>query len=431
MRDAIGGLGLLLFALLCLTPAAAQSPLADRLWQAAGSAISDYSECAVVPGAEPPATALEASVQYLPALGELLAWRVLVVDSRRCVWLDWPEQRALSARQATGLERLLTAHHAAGEALRAGRLPSAEVTPAPLRATRPGWQPLPAADPGGDRASHPWCPRTPPLAQLIPVDLPERVAPLLVRVRPHRCEPGSRPAAGSGVLLSPDIGMTAAHVILTVDGQVCDRYRVVPGGRRYTDPPAAPFGMAFVSRAYLSGRGGWDATASNAPALNDDYVARTAHDHAYLLLDRAIALPPDTHWPRLRFLRSEPLPPGRRVLRAGYPSIGPVGRIAPGAAVNTYGHVACSRGDDAAYWRFSMWTSPGASGGPIWLWPDRGQMVELLSLAVRSETHGEHQHETLGPRFDETDYWRLLRVLTARRLQVAVGRVNAVAVVPF
>jgi hypothetical protein len=37
-----------------------------------------------------------------------------------------------------------------------------------------------------------------------------------------------------------------------------------------------------------------------------------------------------------------------------------------------------------------------------------------LSIAVRMETHGEHQYETLGPRFDGADYWRLLRVLQRR-----------------
>ena len=35
------------------------------------------------------------------------------------------------------------------------------------------------------------------------------------------------------------------------------------------------------------------------------------------------------------------------------------------------------------------------------------------SLAGRMETHGQHQYETLGPRFDEADYWRLLRVLAS------------------
>jgi hypothetical protein len=404
--------GVLALALLASAPAAfAQGSLLEGLEQAGAASGSVGAICA---GEPPPDSLVEASLQYLPSLRQLLAWRTFEVAGGRCVLLDWPEPRALTGRQAHGLQRLLDQHQAGAANVPAQALRSADVAPLAARAEQPAWRPAPPVDSGADRPSLPWCPRTPPRAQLVPVELPERVAPLLVRVRPHRCRAGSRPASGSGVLLSPDLALTAAHVILTGDGQVCDRYRVIPGGRRYSDPPAAPFGLAFVSRAYLSERGGWNMAAAGAPAPNDDFVARTAHDHAWLRLDQSIALPGDTLWPRLRFIGGLRAAPGLRLLRAGYATIGPTGRIAPGAAVNTLGDIACARGPDEAYWRFSLWMGPGASGGPIWRWPARGQLFELLSIAVRMETHGEHQYETLGPRFDGADYWRLLRVLQRR-----------------
>ncbi len=395
----------------CASSALAGDALIDRLEQAGADSGHAWVRCSDATPVTPP---VEAALQYLPGVGELLAWRVFVQAAGRCVRVDWPRAHALSARQAHGLQVLLAQQQAAGRFVHDQPLAGADVAPLALRAQPQGWHPAPVVDPGSDRPSLPWCPRTPERRLQVPVDLPEQVSPLLVRVRPHRCVAGSRPASGSGVLLSPDLAVTAAHVILTDAGQVCDRYRIIPGGRRYTDPPAAPFGLAFASRAFLSERGGWNLGASGAPAPNDDFGARTAHDHAWLRLDRSIALPIDTHWPRLRFVGDQRRVPGPRVLRAGYAAIGPVGRIAPGAAVNTFGQIACPRSRDEPHWRFSLWMGPGASGGPIWSWPGSGQAFELLSLAVRMETHGEHQYETLGPRFDETDYWRLLDVLGQR-----------------
>lgn len=411
-RHKVALAGVAVLALLAFAPwAFAQDTLLDQLDQAGADSGAIESNCAAAP---PPESLVEASLQYLPSLGQLLAWRTFAVAGGRCVLLDWPERRALSGRQALGLQRLLDQHQAAAAKVPAQALRSADVAPLAARTRRPAWHPPPTIVAGADRPSLPFCPRTAERTQQVPLELPERVAPLLLRVRPHRCVPGSRPASGSGVLLAPDLALTAAHVILTGDGRVCDRYRVIPGGRRYSEPPAAPFGLAFVSRAYLSERGGWNLAAAGAPALNDDFVARTAHDHAWLRLDQSISLPDDTLWPRLRFVGGLRATPGLRLLRAGYAAIGPSGRIAPGAAVNTLGEIACPREPGEAYWRFALWMGPGASGGPIWRWPDRGQLFELLSIAVRMETHGEHQYETLGPRFDADDYWRLLRVLQQR-----------------
>lgn len=394
----------LALALWIAAGAAAGSPLTQSLERAAGKLSADPLPCAA-----PTAETATASIQYLPELGQLLAWRSVEGDPRACVELDWPERRTLSARQALGLRVLLAAHDAAG-----GDLPAqtalADIEAADRRAARLPWLPPAALPTLADQPGLPWCPRTANAATQVPLQLPARVAPLLVRVRPHRCVPGARPLAGSGVMIAPDLALTAAHVVLAPTGRICDRYRVVPGGRRYSDPPAAPYGIAYVSRAFLSERGGWRSDAAVAPELNADYPARTAHDHALLMLDRPIALPAAIQWPRLRYA-STALAPGLRVLGAGYASIGPLGRIAPGVAVNLYGQTACPRAEAEPYARFALWMAPGSSGGPIWRWPDHGQPLELLSLAVRLETLGEHQFETLGPRFDAVDYRRLLALL--------------------
>lgn len=395
--------GLLLLAANALATDTSGAALVSALEAAAEGADLGWVQC---PSATLPAPR-EAAIQYLPEVGQLLAWRSFELPAGRCAVLDWPQRIPLSPRQAHGLQSLLAEQdHTPLPA----RLAPADVAAARVRVALTGWQSQPLSEPAADAPSLPWCPRTPPRAELPPVQLPDEIAPLLLRVRPHRCRAGSRPLAGTGVLLSPELALTAAHVVLTPEGQVCDRYRVVPGGRRYTDPPAAPFGMAYVSRAHLSERAGWNAGAPSAPMLDDEYAARTARDFSWLVLDAPARLPDSIRWPRLRFGEAPTLPAGWRVLRAGYGVQGPAGAVAPGAAVNLFGQSACAR-EREPFRRFALWMSPGSSGGPVWHWPDRGQPFELLSLAVRMETHGEHQYETLGPHFDLRDYQRLLKVL--------------------
>ena len=116
---------------------------------------------------------------------------------------------------------------------------------------------------------------------------------------------------------------------MTPAGLVCSRYRVTPGGRRYSDPPNAPFGISFVTRAVLSERGGWSLAAPAAPPRELDEDARTTHDYAWLLLDEPASVPADTVWPRLRF--GDPAGRiGQPILSAGYPAQTPVARSAPG-----------------------------------------------------------------------------------------------------
>ena len=393
--------------------ATAPTPLSRALEVAAGSNHGAWGDCeSTIAGVKTWQTR-EAAVQYLSTLSNLIAWRIVTVDGGDCIALDWPEQRLLTPRQADGLLALLSEADRAGELDTSTKLQEADIEPQAVRDASPRWLPLRHAARGTDMPSLPWCPRTLAGPALIPVQLPERIAPLLLRVRPHRCRAGSRPLAGSGVLLSPDLALTAAHIVLTADGLVCDRYRVVPGGRRYTDPPASPYGMAYVSRAYLSERAGWHASAASAPLPDAQYAERTARDFAFLMLDEAIRLPANMRWPRLRFTSTATLPAGLRVMRAGYGVIGPRGRIAPGVSVNLLGQSACARGPEP-FRRFAVWMSPGTSGGPIWRWPDPGSSFELLSLAVRLETHRDHQFETLGPHFDEIDYQRLLSLLRQR-----------------
>jgi hypothetical protein len=414
--------------LLASAASAATSPraLLQTLDAAGGDQPTSFVECGENLASDPSAVPLETAIQYLPAAQALLAWRVLPGSGGPCLILDWPQQVRLSGRQAAGLQALSAAPMALRPQLRATVYPGTDVRPLKQREDTPIWRSPAELTLAADRSSLPWCPQTLPGSQLQPVPLADSVAPLVLRVRPYRCRPGSRPTAGSGVLLSPNLALTAAHVVLTSEGLVCDRYRLVPGGRRYSDPPAAPFGTAFVSRAFLSERGGWRSDAAAAPDLNQGFGERTAHDYAFLMLDQAATLPADIAWPRLRFDAPRPAP-GMRVLRAGYGVIGPAGRIAPGGAVNLFGQYACPRGDEPFH-RFALWMSPGASGGPIWRWSDPGQAFELLSLAVRMETYRDHQHETLGPRFDQGDYQRLLGLLAQpeqlrRSVRAPVSRV--------
>lgn len=410
-------------AVLCLS-APAQAARADLLaiLDAAGAGTGlQYVNCSAASDA--PESVLESAVQYLPDARDLLAWRVLQTARGPCVRLDWPQQIDLSPEQAQGLQRLGLPPAALAGDLGSSAYPSADVRAIRERERDPLWQTPPLIRLAADRPSLPWCPVTLPSRELLPMSLPDPVAPLALRVRPYRCKPGSRPTAGSGVLLSPDLAMTAAHVVLTHEGVVCDRYRLVPGGRRYSEPPAAPFGTAMVSRAFLSERGGWHRDAEAPPDVNERFDERTAHDFAFLVLDQSADLPSDLAWPRLRFGAS-PAAPGLRVLRAGYGVIGPAGRIAPGAAVNLFGQSACPRGAEP-FQRFALWMSAGASGGPIWRWPAAGQPLELLSLAVRMETYRDEQHETLGPSFDQTDYRRLLDLLAQTGRERAAQRAAA------
>lgn len=371
---------------------------------AAGAAAPEVR--AVCDAGEPPVTA-SGNVQYLADRGELLAWREWTDDGRLCVRLDWPQQKQLSAQEAAQLARRLAIADDRRAALILPALPRAEVE-RERRVARPHWLPPEMVLAPVLQGPLPLCPRVPPRTMIQPLELPPSLAATVLRVRPHRCQPGSLPTAGSGVLLSPMLGLTAAHVVMTPAGKVCSRYRVAPGGRRYNDPPTAPYGLSFVSRAALSGRGGWVDGASSAPPRTGDLDARTRHDHAWLLLDDAATLPADVAWPWLRF-GAPPVPVGEPVLSAGYPAQTPTGRAAPGAMVSLWGQAACAQTGEQAR-RHALWMSLGGSGGPIWTWSAQRPLL-LHSLASRVEGLPGERYETLGPNFDLADYRHLLQLL--------------------
>lgn len=357
---------------------------------------------------EAPADA-QAQAQYLPGRGELLLWRSWELAGESCVQVDWPRPERLSPSATRALAAELRADEARRRAEVRASLPEAEVE---LRTSvfatalwPPGQVPAP-----GERPSLPLCPRVPDRAAMPTLELPDALAATVLRVRPHRCEPGSRPLAGSGVLLAPALGLTAAHVVMSPTGMVCRRYRVAPGGRRFSDPPAAPYGQSFVSRARPSGRGGWHEEGAAASA---SFPARTRHDHAWLLLDDPAQLPPGTAWPRLRF-GAPAATPGTPMLSAGYPAQTPRARTAPGAMVAMWGQAGCLRGDEGGARRHALWLAPGGSGGPIWTWSGE-RPLELHSLGSRVEGLPGERYETLGPALDLEDYWRLLGVLADDR----------------
>ena len=320
-----------------------------------------------------------AQVEYLPALGDLLAWRRWPGTHGECTQIDWPDRERLAGIDPADLLRLLNRTEQRRRELLTPSLPRDEVASA-RRDERPLWEPVERVAAPDGRPRLPLCPRVPERDRMTPVGLPSGVAPTVLRVRPHRCQPGSAPLAGSGVLLSPRLGLTAAHVVMTPAGLVCSRYRVTPGGRRYSDPPNAPFGMSFVTRAALSERGGWSLAALAAPPRERDDDARTAHDYAWLLLDEPASVPADTVWPRLRF--GDPAGRiGQPILSAGYPAQTPVARSAPGAMVALFGQLACPLAAERAT-RQALWLAHGGSGGPIWSWyPERP--LELHTLASR------------------------------------------------
>lgn len=350
----------------------------------------------------------QAELQFLPAWRTLLAWRHWRRADTRCVQLDWPRSQRLSATQIGALDAVLAQLQAQQQAAWQPALARAYTEAAPHRPEPPAWAPIDwIAAPAPERTL-PLCPRVPALGSLRTVELPPALAATVLRVRPHRCQPGSMPMAGSGVLLAPDLALTAAHVVMTRTGMVCDRYRVTPGGRRYSDPPTAPYGAGLVSRAVLSERGGWTRAAESAPPLDRDYDSRTGHDYALLLLDAPAQLPGDTLWPRLRFAAT-PSPIGTPLLHAGYAARTPQGRAAPGALIALYGQRTCARGLETPV-RAALWMSPGASGGPIWTWSGR-DALQLETLAVRVEALPGERYETLGPRFDLQDYHSVLQQL--------------------
>lgn len=377
---------------------------------AAGLLLPSLVSADACEAGSPPADAI-GNVQFLTDPGELLAWREWKSGARTCFQLDWPEPARLTPGEATRLEQRLAAAEERRRALVVPALPRAAVE-RERRTERPDWLPPEMVPAPVTQGPLPLCPRVPSRSQILPVELPTALAATVLRVRPHRCAPGSLPAAGSGILLSPLLGLTAAHVVMTPAGQVCSRYRVAPGGRRFSDPPATPYGLSLVSRAELSGRGGWSEDASSAPPRGGDLDSRTQHDYAWLLLDEAATLPADAAWPRLQF-GAAAAPTGEPVLMAGYPAQTPTARSAPGAMVSLWGQVACS---PAGEWsrRHALWLSLGGSGAPVWNWSLQ-RPLHVHSLGVRVEGLPGERYETVGPRFDLADYERLLQLLAQER----------------
>lgn len=388
-----------LLGLWLLVSAAAQADLPN--W----SALPPAPECAAEP-----ASGQVGELQYMPAWRTLLAWRHWQSAGVRCVRLDWPRAQALTSAQAAELDAELARMDALWRATWTPALPRAYTEAAAYRPAPPDWAATDWVHAPMPTRTLPLCPRVPSLVQMRTVELPPALAATVLRVRPLRCLAGSLPMAGSGVLLAPDLALTAAHVVMTRDGLVCDRYRVTPGGRRYSDPPTAPYGAGVVTRAVLSERGGWHVAAGAAPPPDRDYGARTAHDYSILLLETPAQLPSDTLWPRLRF-GAAPGAIGTPVLMAGYAARMPQGRAAPGALVSVFGQLGCPRGVESPV-RAALWMSPGGSGGPIWNWAAE-QALQLETLSVRLEVLAGERYEALGPRFDLKDYAWWLQQLPA------------------
>lgn len=347
--------------------------------------------------------AVEIAFQYFPQWRSALAWRRFGAD---CVLLDWPEQRRLDAAEARGL-----AVHAAKLHATHRELPAAiavEALPARIDAHTP--RPIPPGHRArmlADDATRP-CPRTPAPAQRRSLRLPAAWHASMVRIGPQVC-PDELSGAGSGVLLTPDLVLTAAHVVLSASGQRCSVYRLVPGARSYRDDPPAPEGVLWATLVRESGRGGW---RQGQPQLSADDAPgdeRPRHDYAFLRSTAAVDARPRV-WPMLRFERAAPAV-GSTVYKAGYARRGVYGERRTGALVATTGQTACARGAEQAR-RFALAVDDGDSGAPIFLPATDTEPLEVLSLAVLSEwRRDESDIEVIGPRFDLGTYQDLLAIL--------------------
>lgn len=389
-----------------------------RLAERAGAATAaDFRRCpsswARLALGEAP-TPQWAALQYLPEFGEVLAWRQMEIGGRSCLLLDHPQALALSASAARGLEHALQRHHRriADAAL---HIEVETPPPHPIERAPIGLPPpLPGARPrlpSGQRIAS-GCPQTPPRGERESLFLSEALRAPVARVRGHHCPGRQTVAAGSGLLLAPDLLLSAAHVMIAADGGRCVSYRVVPGGLRFDADAPAPFGVYRAFRMQESGRGGWQ-VGMPRPGFGDDRLAaRIQGDQAWLRLARPTQLPEATAWPLLRFGVREAPPIATRVLKVGYPRHGVYGEVRVGAPAATYGRIACARGPEA-HARFALPTDLGDSGAPILLLPaDQPQgRLELLSLATFTEVHAREVVETLGPHFDLHDYALALQAL--------------------
>lgn len=339
-------------------------------------------------------------MQYFVDRQQLQAWRS-DPGNPDCVWLDWPEQRQLSTVEAGELRSRLDAAQRQTRS-KLGAISVRAVSPETRRTLDfDGIPPqirtstaAPAACLAADRHLH-------------QVQWSEGTPPFVLRLSPAPC-PDSKGLvrAGSAVLLSPTIGVTAAHIVNGTDGHAHCRYRLTPAARPFA-AGSQPYGR-LQGRVVQHGE-----TPEVRQAAATDHRVQIQADWAVLAVspendDGRLTSQPV--WPVWIFGDTRDLG-AQRVIKIGFPRGARFRALRqPGGSVSWLAESVCPQ---VPIREFGFESDRGDSGGPIlelpqdhpqgWLqlhsWVSTGQQVNLT------------QPTTLGPRLDLALYERLLAAL--------------------
>ena len=256
-------------------------------------------------------------------------------------------------------------------------------------------------------------------------EVPPALVNLGVRFGAHQCS-NAIAGRGSAVLVSPQLILTAAHVVADDSGALCDAYRAVPGGRAYTENEPSPNGVYISRNVQLSGRGGW--VKGNTPAVEESggqMDKSIRHDWAILSLKTIV--PNVSAWPLLRFTTMHTSVAGctssfkrttnvsHQVIKIGYPIQSAFGEYRLGKPTTNIGFISCNeRLLQVA--PFALFSNVGDSGAGILAFPnDANSALELRSLVSASEWRHNSQIVTLGPIFDLIDYQHILKFVQKQK----------------
>jgi hypothetical protein len=351
-----------------------------------------------------------ASVQYFPALSTAIFWREFTLDhGARCVLMDYPIKAALTSAQASGLQVM-------AEALQRRQMQSwsAPEVPSPDRAqlleTADGRQPPPLIRRIEPSALAP-CAQAQRRENARAVALDPRFSAVILRIQAHECPPDTRLAgSGSGVLLTPNLALTAAHVLIDDAGQNCT-VRFSGGAKPFTDANPTPNGVRVSREIRFSGIGNWQAGDRPRSAENASPEFRVKGDYAGILFGEAYLADALVAWPLWQTAAPD-FSQTDEVILAGYPHLKRLQNdsSAPVRGLRVAsGRLSCDH-DPPAFWRIAATIAPGDSGGPIMLLPAPFGLPQwrVMSIISTAETYGENRMHVLGTRFDLTMYENLL-----------------------
>lgn len=339
-------------------------------------------------------------LQYFADRQELLAWRSDPADPD-CVWLDWPHSRHLAATESAELwERLDAAQDRArsqlgGISVRTvspvtRRAPDFDGIPPQIRTTTE----TPPACLAADRHVHhvQWSSGPPPFA---------------VRLSPAPCMAREgMVGAGSAVLLSPTIAITAAHVVNDASGYSHCRFRLTPAARPFA-AGSPPFGRLH-GHVILHGE-----TPALRPSADPDHRVRVQADWAVLRIETEstdTALARQAVWPVWIF-GDRRGPESSRVIKIGFPRGARFRTLRQaGGSVSWLAESICPQHPIR---EFGFESDHGDSGGPILTLPQdhpRG-WLQMHSWVSAGQQVNFQQPTTLGPRLDFALYQHVVAAL--------------------